>query len=128
LWGFRGLLAVERRLIRLFVGNPGCGCRLDGHFSMTVAATATGLAVAVGFGIGPHIDNAVVVLGVLKVRLCRNAIPLGQRIAREPNVLLVNLVGVAANPALWTGAIEIAVARRATMLLALRPPARSPSV
>ncbi len=125
---FGRLFAIERRrrIRLLLIGIPGCGGRFDSPFRMTVAAA--GLAVTVGLGIGPHIDDAVVVLGVLEVRLCRNTIPLGQRIAREPNVLLVNLMGVAAYPALGAGAIEIALARRGTMLFALRPPARSPSV
>jgi hypothetical protein len=123
---FGGLIAVERRRFRLLLGNRGC--RFDGRLDMTVATAASGLTVAVGLGIGPYIDDAVVVLGVLIVRLRLNTIPRGRRIAREPNIFLVNLVSVAANPTLWARAVEIAMARRATMLLALRPPARSPSV
>ncbi len=125
-WRFLGLLAVERGRFRLLPGIPRH--RFAGRLGLTVAAAAAGLAVAVGLGIVVGVDDAVVVLGVLIVRLSRDTIPKGSRIARQPDVLLVNLVGVAANPALGTGAVEIAVARRATMLLALRPPARSPSV
>ncbi len=95
---------------------------------MTIAAAAAGLAVAIGLGIGPRIDDAVVVLGVLIVSLRRDPVPHGRRITRESDVFLVNLVGVAANPALRTTTVEVAMARRATLLLAVRPPARPPCV
>ena len=120
------LLAVEHRRIGLLAAI--CGRRFASRLGMTVAAAAVGLVVAVGLGIGPRIDDAVVVLGVLIVRLRRDTIPRGRRIAREPNVFLVNLVSVAANSALRTRAVKIALARRATMLVALRPPVRLPSV
>jgi hypothetical protein len=123
---FLGLLAIERGRFRLLVSIPRF--RFHGRLGLTVAAAATGLAVAVGLGIGSRVDDAVVVLGVLKVSLSRDTIAHGHRVTRESDVLLVNLMGVAANPALWTRAVEIALARRATMLLAMRPPARSPSI
>jgi hypothetical protein len=68
------------------------------------------------------------VLGVLKIILGRDTITRGQRITREPYVFLVNLMGVAADPAFGAIAVEIVMARRAAMLLAMRPPARSPSI
>jgi hypothetical protein len=69
-------------------------------------------------------------LGVLKIRLRRNPVTERHRIPREPDVFLVNLVGVSANPALGAAAVEIAMAlgTATTMLLAMRPPTRSPSI
>ncbi len=120
------LLAVERRRVRLLAGIPRR--RFTGRLDLTVAAAAAGLAVAVGLGIGSRVDDAVVMLGVLIVGLRRDTVPRRGRIPREPDVFLVNLVGVAANPALRAATVEVAMARRATMLLAMRPPARSPSI
>ncbi len=128
LWRLLALLAVNRGRFRLLAGIPRPRRRFARRLGVTVAAAAAGLAVAVGLGFVARVDDAVVVLGVLIVSLRRDTIPERSRITRRPDVLLVNLVGVAAYPALWAGAVEIAMARRATMLLALRPPARSPSV
>ena len=113
---FREFERFTTAAINAFIGPKVRGYvrRFAGRLGMTVAAAAAGLAVAVGLGVGPRIDDAIVVLGVLIVRLRRNTIPRGRRITREPNVFLVNLVSVAANPALGARAVEIAMARRAT--------------
>ena len=66
--------------------------------------------------------------GVLIIVLGRDTIARGKRITREPYVFLVNLMGVAADPAFGAIAVEIVMARRAAMLFAMRPPARSPSI
>ncbi len=107
--------------------DPALSTDADG-LGLTVAALPTGLTLAVGARIGPGIEDAVIVLGVLIIVLCRNTIARGQRITREPYVFFVNLMGVAADPAFGAIAVEIVMARRAAMLLAMRPPARSPSI
>ena len=99
-----------------------------GSLGLTVAALPPGLTLAVGPRIGPDIEDTVIVLGVLIIVLGRDTIARGQRITREPYVFLVNLMGVAADPAFGAIAVEIVMARRAAMLLAMRPPARSPSI
>ncbi len=108
--------------------STGVGGRGLGGLGLMVAALPAGLILAVGLRIGPGIEDAVIVLGVLIVALGRDTIARGQRITREPYVFLVNLMGVAADPAFGAIAVEIVMARRAAMLLAMRPPARSPSI
>ena len=99
-----------------------------GGLGLTVAALPHGRILAVVLRIGPGVEDAVIVLGVLIIVLGRDTIAHGQRITREPYVFLVNLMGVAADPAFGAIAVEIVMARRAAMLFAMRPPARSPSI
>jgi hypothetical protein len=137
--GARGLLGLcvgARGLLGLRSG-PGHGERLvvcpapairTGGFGLTVAALPARLTFAIRPRIGSRIEDAVIVLGVLVIGFRHDTIARGQRIAREPYVFLVNLMGVAAHPTLGPAAVEVVMSRRSAVLLSMRPPTRSPSV
>jgi hypothetical protein len=72
-----------------------------------IAATPVLPRLAVLLRIGAGIQNAEIMLGVLIVRLGGNAIAARNRIPCHRQVALVDLMGVAANAAVGTTAIEV---------------------
>jgi len=104
----RDLVAALGRLRLFSLSGDGCLDRpvlAIGPLSLPEAAVGTVIAAAVG------VDDAVVVLGVLKIVLGRDAVAGGDSVARHGQVLFQHLIGVAADPNLGSVAVEGLLAR-----------------
>src|SRR5277367_3419203 len=93
---FAGVGAV-RRAVALLVGEAAVARR---------RVRLIGLAVTVG------VDDPIIVLGMLVIVLGRDAVARRVRVARQREIFLEHLIGVAAHPDIGTVAVERLMAQR----------------